>query len=37
MVSPQTSDSDSYYQREGDTVEQADWRCFRTVNGMLEV
>ncbi|KAG6548451.1 hypothetical protein Mapa_009938 [Marchantia paleacea] len=34
MVSPQTSDSDSYYQREGDTVEQADWRCFRTVNGL---
>ena len=34
MVLPQEPDSDGYYNyREGDTFEQADWRCFCTVNG----
>ncbi|KAG0630717.1 hypothetical protein M758_1G199400 [Ceratodon purpureus] len=35
MVLPQEPDSDGYYNyREGDTFEQADWRCFCTVNGL---
>lgn len=34
MIAPQEPDSDGYYTyREGDTFEQADWRCFCTVNG----
>lgn len=34
MVSPQEADSDGYYNYRGDTFEQADWRCFSTVNGL---
>lgn len=35
MVSPQEADSDGYYNYRGDTFEQADWRCFSTVNGSI--
>ncbi|KAL3700947.1 hypothetical protein R1sor_018969 [Riccia sorocarpa] len=35
VISPQAASSENpYFQREGDAVQQADWRCFRTINGL---